>query len=146
MKPVHVADYLTAVKKKVGITSDYALAQHLGVSRQAVSQWQSGTHIPDLDVCWKIADELGIGHDTVIASVELERAIRAGKALQEATWLSRLNSLGNGLKKGAGTTLAAAIFSVGFSASPDAQARALVDAAASTGQASRGFTAYTLWR
>jgi transcriptional regulator with XRE-family HTH domain len=81
-------EYLQSLKQRQGITSDYALARFLGVSRQTVSQWQSGVHFPDVKLCYIIADALGRGFEPqrIIADIEMERAERAGDDSARAFW------------------------------------------------------------
>lgn len=65
-------DYLDAIKEKLGITSDYATAKALDVTRAGVSRWRRGG-TPDTLVCARIADILDIEPMEVIAAVEFER-------------------------------------------------------------------------
>lgn len=67
-------EYLNAVKAKLGIESDYALAQHLGITRSAVSVFTRGKGIFGDDVALAVAEILGIHPLTVIAQANAERA------------------------------------------------------------------------
>ncbi len=49
-----MAKYLQFLRKKNNYTQEY-LAKKLDISRQAVSNWETGTAIPDLDVLLKIS-------------------------------------------------------------------------------------------
>ncbi len=49
-----ISKYLRFLRKRNGCTQD-DLAQKLGVSRQAVSKWETGTAMPDLEVLLKIS-------------------------------------------------------------------------------------------
>ncbi len=49
-----ISKYLQFLRKKSNYTQD-DLAKKLGISRQAVSKWETGTAIPDLEVLLKIS-------------------------------------------------------------------------------------------
>lgn len=78
-------DYLARCKRVHHIESDYALAKLLGVSRQAVSNWQRGQFTLGNRDCYKVAELLGMDPALIIADMEAERAERAGKD-DDATW------------------------------------------------------------
>lgn len=48
---------LKNVRKQRGVTQE-ELAEILGVSRQAISKWESGTSVPDVQLLLRIADDL----------------------------------------------------------------------------------------
>lgn len=49
-------------RKKVGMTQE-AFAVHLGVSRSAVANWETGVGIPDMPNLLKIAETTGMGFE-----------------------------------------------------------------------------------
>lgn len=49
-------------RKKVGMTQE-AFALHLGVSRSAVANWETGVGIPDMPNLLKIAETTGMGFE-----------------------------------------------------------------------------------
>jgi hypothetical protein len=65
--------YLDAVKKKLGIESDYALAPRLGLTRFGVSKLRNGISAMGTTTAAKIAEILEIDPMKVIADAELER-------------------------------------------------------------------------
>lgn len=67
-------EFLDAVKEKLGIESDYALAKRLGLSLSSVSSYRTGRRFFDDDAALIIATALGIHPFQVIASVNAERA------------------------------------------------------------------------
>lgn len=79
-------EYMDAVKRAMGIESDYRLAKNLGVSTQALSGWRAGTRQPDNLMCYRIADVLKIDPARVIADIEFERAARTGKVDEARLW------------------------------------------------------------
>jgi len=66
-------EYLDAVKKKLEISSDYALQTPLQVTKQAVSRYRNGGTFDHL-VAARVARILGLAELKVIADMELERA------------------------------------------------------------------------
>lgn len=88
--------YLSAVKAKLNITSDYALAKALNISRQLASKYARGQTIPGPVVAFRVAEILGEQPAAVIVTFETERAERDGRA-DEADelrgWMSRLASI-----------------------------------------------------
>jgi ribosome-binding protein aMBF1 (putative translation factor) len=66
-------EYLEDAKEKLGVSSDYALAKKLEISRFAVSRYQAGQRVIDDMTATKIANVLGIDPFTVIAQANLER-------------------------------------------------------------------------
>ena len=77
------ADYLDAVKRKLDLPSDYALAKTLSLSRSAVSLLQSGKNGMSDETAIKIAEILQIP----VAKVLLESHIERSKAPEvRAAW------------------------------------------------------------
>lgn len=81
---------LEAVKRRRGIASDYALAKHLGVSRQVMSSYRSGTTLGE-DMAMKVADELGVPRAAVLAAMASERT--KNEDVKKA-WAQALKKLG----------------------------------------------------
>jgi len=71
---MNTLEYLDAVKAKLGIESDYALAASLGVTRSAVSTFMRGKGIFGDDVALTVAEILQINPLEVIAAANAERA------------------------------------------------------------------------
>ena len=57
-----LADKITDLRKKNGWSQE-ELANRLGVSRQAVSKWESAGAIPDLDKIIKMSDLFSVSTD-----------------------------------------------------------------------------------
>jgi transcriptional regulator with XRE-family HTH domain len=70
---VRTVEYLEALKKKLGISSDYGLQRPLSVTKQAVSRYRNGGTF-DHVVAARVARVLGVPELRVIADMELERA------------------------------------------------------------------------
>lgn len=76
--------YMDQLKAACGLSSDYALAAALGVSRQAISKYRAGRDTFGNRPAFRCAELLGIDPAEVIAAVELDRA-RSEK--ERAFWL-----------------------------------------------------------
>ena len=77
---------LDAVKAAKGISSDYALAPVLGMTRGAVSNYRQGTRVMDDVAAMKVADALGVDPAYVVACVHAERAVKEGDDARAAMW------------------------------------------------------------
>lgn len=66
--------FLTAVKARHGLTSDYQLAQVLGVTRASISTLQLGRSFLGHDSAMKVAELLDLDPAYVIACTDAERA------------------------------------------------------------------------
>lgn len=60
-----LADKIIELRKKQGWSQE-ELAQHLGVSRQSVSKWESAASIPDLDKIIKLSQLFGVSTDFLL--------------------------------------------------------------------------------
>lgn len=66
---MHMADRIQKLRKEKGISQE-ELAQNLGVSRQAVSKWESGQSLPDLDKVIGMSDFLDVSTDYLLKGTE----------------------------------------------------------------------------
>ena len=71
---MNTPEYLDAVKRHLGIASDYALAKHLGFSQSAMSSYRTGRRVFDDDAALTVAQALGVNPLQVIAAANAERA------------------------------------------------------------------------
>jgi hypothetical protein len=67
-------EFLDAVKEKLGLSSDYALAKRLGFSLSSVSSYRTGRRVLDDDAALTVALALETHPFNVIAAVNAERA------------------------------------------------------------------------
>lgn len=65
--------YCAAMKQRLQITSDYALAKALGVPKQTISNYANGVRTFDNTMAAKVAEILDVPVMKVIADMELER-------------------------------------------------------------------------
>lgn len=77
---MNTRQYLDAAKRKLGISSDYALANHLGLTRFGVSKLRRGHVVMSPTTAAKIAEILDLDPIKVIADAELERGLRGSDA------------------------------------------------------------------
>lgn len=70
------AELLTKLKAFYGVTSDYALAKKMGVTRACVSSWSRGVTFFDDKVSFEVAEVLGLNPAILVASMHVERAER----------------------------------------------------------------------
>ncbi len=65
MNTVDIGKYLTELRKYYKITQD-ELAGRLRVTRQAVSKWENGTAIPDIELLMKLSEIYGISINDIL--------------------------------------------------------------------------------
>lgn len=70
-----VQDVIEAAKAALGVESDNAFAQKLGVTRGAVSNWKRGVSLPDTVTCATLAGLTGLPLAKVLGIVGEARAI-----------------------------------------------------------------------
>lgn len=67
-------DWIDAVKAKLGIQSDYALAKHWNVSRALISKYRTGAEYLSEETAAKVAADLEVKLEFVLACAAGERA------------------------------------------------------------------------
>jgi transcriptional regulator with XRE-family HTH domain len=98
---VKTKDYCRALKVKLGVTSNYALAKALGIRRQRISNYVNGLRVFDNTTAVRVAELLGRDPMKVIADLELERG-------SDATLWQRIRQAVGLLLVSAGAVLVAA--------------------------------------
>lgn len=68
------AEYLDAVKNRLDIASDYALAKVLGIARESVNAFRSGRSAMGIETCMKVGEILNVDGHAVYAQGQIERA------------------------------------------------------------------------
>lgn len=105
---------LDAAKDRLSVSSDYKLAQALGIAQARISGYRIGKSFPDDAVAQVIADAAGLDRGYVVACIHAERAAN-----------EETRSLWQGIAarlQAAAAVFAAVILSAGLVASPDASA------------------------
>jgi len=77
---MNTINYIEAAKKKLGVTSNYALAKELGMSQAALSRYKSGDRVIDDYTAAKLAELLELEPIEVIAAANAEREKDSAKA------------------------------------------------------------------
>lgn len=67
-----IKEYLDECKKKLNISSTYALAKHWDMSEQVLGRYYLGERSPDEFACFKIAETLELDASFVIAKIKSE--------------------------------------------------------------------------
>ncbi len=92
---MNTKQYLQAAKARLGITSDYALAARLGITRSGISQYQSGKNTMGDETALKIAEILGIDPGKVLLDMAVERS----KSSEiQAVWAGLMEKFSMGFK------------------------------------------------
>lgn len=71
---MNTVQYIDAVKKKLGIESDYAVAKALGISKQAVCRYTQGKGAFDDEIAIRVAEMLDIAPAKVLLDCHMERS------------------------------------------------------------------------
>ena len=74
-------------RKKKGISQEQ-LAEVLGVSRQAVSKWESGQAMPELDKVIGMSEYFGVSTDWLLRGVEPAGDPHAGRGKPGREWIA----------------------------------------------------------
>ena len=78
MNNVKVGEYLAALRKYYKITQD-ELAERLSVTRQAISKWENGATIPDIELLMKLSELYGVSINDILnadtASIKYQKEI-----------------------------------------------------------------------
>lgn len=80
---MRIDKYLTDVMRQNGFQKDKEVADWLGVSAAAISQYRAGARSMDNEKCIKVALELNIDPMRVIMATDMDRADRHG---QKSLW------------------------------------------------------------
>lgn len=72
---------LDAVKRKLGISSDYALAKRWGIGQQVVSRYRTGTHTLGDEKAIELAGLIGADPVITLLEIQAERAASGGRVL-----------------------------------------------------------------
>ena len=81
---MHLAEKILQCRKKAGLSQE-ALAERIGVSRQAVSKWETGEAMPELSTVVALAKEFGVTTDWLLSDEEEIPAAETPKAEEPKT-------------------------------------------------------------
>ena len=83
---IKIGEKIRLLRKKNDVTQD-RLAEHLGVTPQAVSRWESGVCYPDMNALPAIADYFSVSMDELLCYTGVQKAARVKDYLAEAEHL-----------------------------------------------------------
>lgn len=86
---MRIDKYLSEVQQRRELKTDKELAEWLGVSAPAISQYRNGARSMDNEKCIKLALELHVDPVTVIMATDLDRADRHGQKSLWEVFMSR---------------------------------------------------------
>jgi transcriptional regulator with XRE-family HTH domain len=69
---MNIADRIQSLRKNKGISQE-ELADKVGVSRQAVSKWESEQSVPDLDRVIIMSEYFGVTTDYILKGIEPQK-------------------------------------------------------------------------
>jgi DNA-binding XRE family transcriptional regulator len=67
-------EYLDAIRRRLDLPSDYAIAKVLGVTKESVSGWRNGKSPFGIETAMKIGEILQLDGHAVYADGQIERA------------------------------------------------------------------------
>lgn len=76
---------LKYLRKEAGLTQEQ-LAEQLNVSRQAVTKWESGQALPDIENLKEISIIFSVTVDSLIGEVETKSTLRIKKRIDDLGW------------------------------------------------------------
>lgn len=98
---MNFGETLQSLRKKQGLTQE-ALGEKLHVTRQTVSNWETGKNYPDLELLVALSDLFDISLDILlkgdghmIRKIDQER--NDGRRLRKSSWIARCGGAGLGL-------------------------------------------------
>lgn len=83
---------LDAAKKRLGLSSDYALAKRLGITTARMSNYRQERRGLDEDICFTVAELLDMEPGEVLAMMAMDRAQDAKTRKAWARVISRIGS------------------------------------------------------
>lgn len=109
---------LDAVKERMGIESDNALARIWGISRQRISEYRAGNHSLSDEKAIHCAEFLGIDAATVLTSIHAERAARMEKPEVSKAFATAAARLADFAKRAGKKAAAWLIFALALAGAP----------------------------
>ena len=83
---IKIGEKIRLLRKKNDVTQD-RLAEHLGVTPQAVSRWESGVCYPDMNALPAIADYFSVTMDELLCYTGAQKAAKVKEYLEEVEHL-----------------------------------------------------------
>ena len=96
MTEIKIGVKIRLLRKKNDITQE-KLAEHLGVTPQAVSRWESEICYPDIETLPLIADYFGVGMDELLCYDSAQKEAKVKDYLDNANYLVESDKLSDAL-------------------------------------------------
>ncbi|WP_454734359.1 Cro/Cl family transcriptional regulator [Cupriavidus pauculus] len=81
---MRIQKFITAVAERYNVESDTAIAEIVGLTQPAISQYRAGKRFPDNEACLKIAQALDMADPMpIIMAADIDRAEHKG---QRSLW------------------------------------------------------------
>ena len=98
---MNFGETLQSLRKKQGLTQE-ALGEQLHVTRQTVSNWETGKNYPDLELLVSLSDLFDVSLDILLKGDghmirKMDQEREAGRRLRKSGWISRCGGAGLGL-------------------------------------------------
>jgi len=103
---MQLRDYLDAAKRQRGLSSDYELAKHLGVTRQTVNQMRKQIFVPGDELMCRLADAADTERDLALMHLNYWRARHGTAKAVYKSLAERLEGAGLALLIGAAVVFA----------------------------------------
>ena len=81
---MNLSEKIHYCRKKEGLSQE-ALAEKLGVSRQAVSKWETGDAVPEVGKLLLLADAFGVTTDWLLSENEPQKENKSAKTIDSDT-------------------------------------------------------------
>ncbi len=94
------AKYLDLLQEKTETGTDYAVGKLLNESRSRLSGYRTGRNKFDEDMCFKVADALGVDPMEVIAAIKLEQCYEKEETEKAGFWSKTLKNTSTSLAAG----------------------------------------------
>lgn len=97
MNSIEIGHYLSELRKYYKMTQD-KLAGLIGVSRQAISKWECGSSIPDIEMLLRLSRLYGVSVNDIaeadVTKIRYAKDIAGEGTVQKADHGDRLRTLG----------------------------------------------------
>ena len=71
---MNLSEKILNLRKQNGLSQE-AFAEKLGVSRQSVSKWESGTAVPDIDKIIAMSEIFGVSTDEILKNEQTAESV-----------------------------------------------------------------------
>ena len=98
---MNIAERLQELRKNAGYSQEQ-VAEMLGLSRQAVSKWESGQGKPEIDNIVKLTEIYNVSADYILLGKEKEAAVSVPEHAVQENYIPKKKELSHEYKKAIG--------------------------------------------